>query len=823
MFGDDRAGRAATVLGTLLLLSTTAACTSSSPQVKDPVTIQTGAVIIPLTPSGRDASRGPTPTRRGGEPDYEEVPPGQPPSSRPPSGEQAPSLQGEPVSVSVPKLPIPQFISTVAGELLNLNYVMLGKVNERTELISLQTQQNTTRQKFFNDFVAALVQFGISVSYEQGQYKFFEQASSDQIPEFIRGRSNEGTPDSMRPITQIVTLVSIDANVALELLNQMLGTTQTVKITASQSTNSLIVTGLPGKVAQVVDLIGAVDQSNFAGSQAATVTPIYWSPNNLATALAQVLTSEGYNVSTNPALRRAIMLVPVQYTNQLVVFAEDAKLLQRVMTWWRKLDRPEVVGDSPTVFIYQVQNTNARQIADVLNSVRPGLAPAVQPSAPAATADGTVAATGTAPTQPVSAPPQASGAGALVVDDSVNRLLFNGTPAEYQRLLPLIEQLDTPPREVYIEVAIAEVTLTDETKFGVEWQFDNLDLGANVTGSIGTAGGLGLTTDGIVAKIVGLNSVATLSALAKNQAVNLLSRPRLVARSGTEARIQVGTDVPIITSQRASDVQDTGDTDILQQVQYRQTGVVLGIKPVILGDGRIDVEVSQEVSEAQSNPNQSIASPIILNRHIGTTLSLRDGTTAVIGGLMQNNTNTGEQGVPLLKDVPVLGGLFRTNTVESRKTELLVLITPYILDNPRETEMLAGELQRRINNALYESAYKADSIIPASVSFDRKPPPVVEAVVPAPARSPEPAARGLNYPRTIDYECADSQSFRATFKTADAIDIAWGDLRLAFVRNPDPAKVDEFIAGDGYAFNYASTAASLRRNGSIVLQGCGPI
>jgi general secretion pathway protein D len=172
----------------------------------------------------------------------------------------------------------------------------------------------------------------------------------------------------------------------------------------------------------------------------------------------------------------------------------------------------------------------------------------------------------------------------------------------------------------------------------------------------------------------------------------------LTARSGGAAQIQVGSDVPIITSQRAASTQDgIGNTDILQSVDYRSTGVLLSIEPIVFGDNRVDLSITQEVSTAIPTSTSDIASPTISNRSITTQLSLEDGATAILGGLIQENTTRDETGTPLLKDIPFVGNLFRNTTLSNTRTELVVLITAYVVRDGEEKQAFTDELVNRFN------------------------------------------------------------------------------------------------------------------------------
>jgi general secretion pathway protein D len=292
--------------------------------------------------------------------------------------------------------------------------------------------------------------------------------------------------------------------------------------------------------------------------------------------------------------------------------------------------------------------------------------------------------------------------GRTIVDEAGNRILFTGTAEDYTELRKLLVALDTPRRQVLVEVTIAEVTLTDQTNIGMEWFFTHsMTNGAVLTG--GTLNGLGIGTQGLnlnyTANWAGLSIQAAFNAFASNNKVNILSRPRLVARSGGEASIQVGTDVPIITAQATNPTQTSGATNILQSIEYRQTGTILHIKPLVYGDNRVDLVITQEVSSEQANANAAVASPVILDRNLTTQLSLADGATAVLGGLMDDEFTKGNSGIPILKDIPFLGNVARTDTISGNKTELVMLVTPYILREGDDMGRWASRYSQEMNAA----------------------------------------------------------------------------------------------------------------------------
>lgn len=165
-----------------------------------------------------------------------------------------------------------------------------------------------------------------------------------------------------------------------------------------------------------------------------------------------------------------------------------------------------------------------------------------------------------------------------------------------------------------------------------------------------------------------------------------------MVKSGQQASIDVGSRVPIITSNSQS--SSAAGAPIVQQVSYLNTGVLLDIKPTVHATGYVDIEISQEISEATNATSGGINSPTISNRSVETVLTLRDGGSVLIGGLIRSTDGEGETGIPLLGKLPGVGRLFRGNNSSDSRTELMVMIIPYILNSPQEAEMMTDELQK---------------------------------------------------------------------------------------------------------------------------------
>jgi general secretion pathway protein D len=617
--------------------------------------------------------------------------------------ENRPRFAGDPISVSLDSLPLPAFVNAAFGELLKTGFEIDSEVAQRNQIVTLRTAEPVTPEQFYNLVVNVLANYGVAVRFQGGIFRIAgQQASGPEAPRIIRTRALPNVPGSQRPIFQYLSLESIDAQTAQRWVIAAFG--QSVTLFSDQPNNAVLILGQPDNVAAAVEAIRVLDQPRLAGSQGVRIEPAFWSAKNLADKLVEILSVQGYATSTNPQAPGAITLIPVEPLNVILVFSLDPANLEQVLQWARELDQPSQTVERRGLFYYQVQNTAASDLAEVLNQVfsdsavsmtspgdrRPEAAQQMQGAAGAQSQ----AAQGGAPVQVTVT---ASG-GRLVVDEVRNAIIFQGSAEEYAQLRPLLQTMDRAPFEVLIEATIAEVTYTDTEDLGIEWFVSDLGIGDYFI-SGGTLGNLGLGGGSSVFRLRNQGGAqrAVLNALSRDQRVSILSNPRIVTQSGTEARFQVGTEVPIITTQQTNPQQQIGGTSgLLQSVQYRNTGVIMNVTPVVHSNNRVDLEISQEVSEAQENTTSSITSPIILNRSLATTLSLEDGSTVLLGGLISQNNSFGNVGVPLLKDIPVIGQLFSNRTQTARKTELIVLITPYIIKNSQDAAQIREAFRSRL-------------------------------------------------------------------------------------------------------------------------------
>ena len=420
-----------------------------------------------------------------------------------------------------------------------------------------------------------------------------------------------------------------------------------------------------------------------------------------------------------------VQFVPIERQNAILVITAQPTYLDKAAIWIERLDQGQE-GVQQRGYVYWVQNGNAKDLAVILNDIfggeqsqtetglglAPGLAPAeitkypealrtpaVAPVTPVPDLEPTTdAATGVAPVVPV----QVSGeegillevqAGVrIVADERNNALLIMATPAQYRAVLAMVRQLDVVPLQVLIEATIAEVTLNDQLKYGLQWFFN---LGnSTITLSQVASGFVNPAFPAFNYLFNSNDARVVLSALTSVTDVRIISAPHLLVLDNEQARLQVGDQVPIVT-QQATAVIDP-DSPLVNTVEYRDTGVILEIIPHVNSSGLVILDIIQEVSDVAETKTSGIDSPTIQQRQVSSTVVVQTGETIALGGLIRDRHTEGESGIPLLSDIPILGNLFKTTTNTDDRTELLILLTPRVIRNSADARALTEELRRRI-------------------------------------------------------------------------------------------------------------------------------
>jgi len=304
----------------------------------------------------------------------------------------------------------------------------------------------------------------------------------------------------------------------------------------------------------------------------------------------------------------------------------------------------------------------------------------------------------------------------IIANRRNNALLIYATPSEYRVIEGMLRKIDITPLQVLIEATIAEVTLNDQLNYGTQFFLGGKFAGilttagpaqtTTATGAVPgntpttvTVGGIPVTMGSNFPGFVLANGVReVLNALSAVTQVKVLSSPHLMVLDNEPARLQVGQQVPILTG-TATSTLSTG-APIVNSIDYHSTGVIMQVTPHINSGGLVTLDIAQEVSDvAAPAANTAIGSPTFDDRLVRTRVAVQDGQTVALAGLIRDNAQEGNSGIPYLKDVPVLGTLFSSQTGTRARTELLVLLTPRVAHDQRDARALTEDLRRELVNA----------------------------------------------------------------------------------------------------------------------------
>ena len=397
---------------------------------------------------------------------------------------------------------------------------------------------------------------------------------------------------------------------------------------------------------------------------------------------------------------------------------------------------------------------------------RPAFAAAPVPGQPVAPTPPTpTPAAPQAPTVPRPPTPATPGAKPeeqlrIVADPATNSLIIYSTVQEFQNIKNILKDLDAVPRQVLMDVLVLEVTLNSTESLGIVYQIfggqhtilgntfpaqgavvNPIQPSTNTLGNIIANLGTGFPAG--ISGIAGRGNAirAFINALATDNRVKALASPSVLATDNRPARIQVGSEIPILTGQTSTFVSGTAPLTS-NAIQYRNTGVILTIIPQVNSQGLVNLQVKQEVS-AVGVPNfGSTGSPSFTTRDAETTAVVQDGDTLAIGGIIQENKSRTRSGIPYLMDLPAVGRFFESTQDTTDRTELVILITPHVVRNRNESRDVTEELKSRLsavkNELEKEKAGKQPST-PQAAPYIAPSPPAPSPAVPPPPSLPAPS------------------------------------------------------------------------------------
>ncbi|WP_462170282.1 type II secretion system protein GspD [Pseudoalteromonas xiamenensis] len=579
------------------------------------------------------------------------------------------------LSLSADGLPLNEFLHYVFGEVLKLNYVLGDGIKADETQLTLNIKKPLTQRALFELVESMLAERGYLVQEKDDIFFITQSESQTSTKNFVYGYGSEeiDVPKTNLTIWQYVPF-KYGFNGSLQLaLSQFAN----VQVYPEPQNNLFNLRGKREDILKALELFKLLDTPKTSGKHISMYRTVYSDIADLVKNVKDVLLQEGLSVSGSESASSALSILPLPQIGALLLFAQESKVLERAAFWLEKLDQPQQ-GDDKNYFIYSPRFSRATDLGESLAGLLGG---------GSNLGTSTTAKTESSNTRKA---PSAISIGSdlgMVIDDRANSIIFHTSGNDYRSLLPLIKRLDVMPKQIMLEMLIAEVTLSDEFAMGVEFALKN----GNYTAS--TKGAFGLDKiSGLNYVLQGIDDSINLRLFESNSLVEVLSRPSIVVRDGADASISIGTKLPTVGS-TTSDPDGQRQTT---QVVYQSTGVELTVTPTVNAQGLVIMEIEQNISNQEDTGNPTVAgSPAIFERKLKTEAIASSGQTIILGGLISENNSNGNNGLPGLSKLPLIGSLFQSEKKSKKKTELVILVTPKVIESGGEWERIKADLQSK--------------------------------------------------------------------------------------------------------------------------------
>jgi len=623
--------------------------------------------------------------------------------------EQEPAEQ-EPVVLNFDNADLAEVIETFA-KLLDINYLMDPGVGGS---VTIQTEGRLSRSDLFPVFYQILQTNGLTAVKKGNLYRIVPAKDAARMPIAANlGEDGHRAESGEQMIIQLVQLDAIAAGEMAKVLQPFVSANGTM--VTLEDANILMIVDQADNLDKILRMVAAFDTDIFQDVQYRFFPLDHADAESLSNILGQMFKSYGQ------AVEAKINLIPIVRLNALLVITPKQQVLEEVARFVRQYDVPSTSTESG-IFVYSVENGRADEITKILKEVFTGRdarkaddrdktyrnplarqaraekqeAEAARESSESEPSGGGAGAGSGGSASASKSADVTIGSGSLhgevriTADEVRNNLIVEATRADYQVIKNLLKEIDILPRQVLIEVTIAEVTLDKSSELGVEWSYLKGDENLSTSLLDATLGSSGLQyTIGKADRWT-----AAMKALASENKVNILSSPSILASNSESAEIDISTEVPVASAQYE---YTSGDNPVVStSIEYRNTGVLLNVTPHINKNGIVTMEISQEVSEqAQSVQVGNLNYPSFFKRSADTILTVKSGQSIVIGGLIRENRSDGTAGAPWFINVPILKYFFGRASDSYEKTELVILISPQVISSLDDVDAVTHEFKEK--------------------------------------------------------------------------------------------------------------------------------
>ena len=626
------------------------------------------------------------------------------------------SSKGSGIALNFERASIREVVKVVLGDVLKVTYTVEPGVEGE---VTINSSAPIDRDALIPTLEALLQTQGAALYKDDtGTYRIASRAN-------LKGRGLVPSTGTIKPGygIQVVPLRYIPATEMQKILEPLAAPEAFVRVDTSR--NLLVLAGTSSELANLAATVKTFDVDMLKGMSVG----LYRVKNVEAAIVAKNLDAL-FGETGNSPIAGMIKIMPIEHMNSIMIISPNPDYLKDMKDWVDRFD--QVTGGSgQQLFVYHVQSGNAEHLADMLNQIFGGkkssssskfsannaasLAPGLDPASV-----GQAAAVENA----IKAGEQAAGADSaktmlggdglsinpdaevkIVADKTNNSLMIMSSEAVYKQIVEALKRIDVMPMQVQVEATIMEVTLTDGLEYGLQWYLSQsgksfgqnglTNLKKNTDGSLATPGGFSFSLTGGADRVMGV-----INALARQSKVRVLSSPSILVLDNQTASIKVGDQQPIVTGTLSTPSGSTsGSFTTTSTVQYKDTGVSLQVTPSVNASGLVKMDIQQDITDV-GEVDSATGNRSFLQRNIKSNVAVKSGETIVLGGLIRDNAASGRTGTPGLSKLPVVGGLFGSNSSTGKRTELLVLITPTAIKDQRELVKTGEEMRERMQQLM---------------------------------------------------------------------------------------------------------------------------
>lgn len=549
------------------------------------------------------------------------------------------------------------------GDYLARNFVIDPKVQGQ---VTLEIEDEFTKA----ELLSLVGQLGTIYGWylEEREDVLFIRAS-DKLAKAADGAVLQAAPalESDQPAVRVKRLRYVAPDQVSALLKELISENARALVVG----RTIVIADTTRQIARLSRLIQAIDAPAFDGVEVWTYRLGHRKPEDAQRTLDLLATGAGVNAANDAS----VAFVPVTGTQRLMVVARDASIQPTIQELLRQIDQP-LETERRQRYVYRVQHYPQAALVKLLTDF---FADKVESAAGA----------GTTPT-----PVEGGSRIRIAADAQSDLLLIHATPSDYADVLATLRAVDRVPQQVVVQSIIAEVSLTKNLEFGVEYFLSQrTSLGElELAGTTPIANALAATGG---AFFVGGSGFAVIQALDRESETRVLSQPKLVMSDRTKGSIQVGGEVPVLKASQGAATQQGGSSDIREEIEYRDTGVILTIEPAINESGTVLLKLTQEVRDIQQTTTVS-DTPSFTTRTLETSVIVPSGKTVLLGGIINQGRIRTADRIPILGRVPLVGEVFGNKADNETRTELLLAITPTIMNDPNELSLSTSEFIQSI-------------------------------------------------------------------------------------------------------------------------------